>query len=158
MHGSVDRAKDVSSRPRVIFYILVERACVLLAFAFRTLTTFPFSAITGHPLSPVHRKHEGGGLRTTRWTDRDLRSTASPRRATTFRRPGAFNRCDWDSRRSLLSCFPIGLPLTPPIARFCERFVSQGLASSLHRFPRGQVLRSACALLIRGYVIHRAWD
>jgi len=110
VHGSEDRAKDVSPCARGTI-ASASGACASGDMP----TTFPFSA---NPRGTRgHRRDRPQGKRPvrTRRTGQDPISSGAPRRAPASTGPGAFHRCDHEPARiAPRRILVIGLPLTPP--------------------------------------------
>jgi hypothetical protein len=107
VHGSLDRAKDVSSFREALFGRLTRRVRALM----RTLTTFPSSFFQRTPVvigaidcmgtSPTHP------LR----TDQDPRSSDDPRRLPASRGPGCLPPLQQRARERIA---PLRFPRRPP--------------------------------------------
>jgi len=128
-------------------------------------TTFPSSASSGHPLSPVHRR-EGRRPVPDGGPNQDLRSDADPRRPTSSRRPGCL-----PPLRSAVSVRTRIAP-NPNLPRrslaHAAHTLSPGWGECLHghckhqsavtRDPWHSRNKRLCYRWVRSFRICRAWD
>jgi len=107
VHGSLDRAKDVSSiRESRLFGVTAMSAC-----AWRTLTTFPSSFFQRTPVVAGATDCLGTSPTQTSRTDQDPRSTGNPRRLPASRRSGCLPPLQQRARERIT---PLRFPCRPP--------------------------------------------
>jgi hypothetical protein len=143
VHGSLDRAKDVSSRWRACWASTTTSAC-----AWRTLTTFPSSFFQRTPVVAGAIECMGTSPAHPRRTDLGSRFSDNPRRLSASRGPGCLPPLQQRARERIA---PLRFPCRPPahaahtLPPWLGTMCFSGIASTALGRARGQLVASCVA-------------